>query len=418
MTILILYNNWEFRSRNTLLENIKSFENYSDHTVVYLNYSYGIPLELENQYFDLIVYHYSLLILKWHGNENVFKSEGFRILASLKGLKIAMPQDEYVYSDIMCNFIKDQSISTIYTCFFEQDYHKVYPTYKTNLRNYFTVFPGYVDNKTVLRWKNSVKGHRDRKIDLGYRARKNPFWLGSLGILKWKVTEVFMMYSDKLKMDISNDGTKVILGEKWYKFLAECRCVLGVESGSSLLDVDGSIRKKVDHYQKNNPEAEFDEVAQHCFPNMDWNIHLATLSPRHFEACITKTCQVLVEGEYAGVLKPGVHYIEIKKDWSNIYEVLRLIQDKEYCEQLAENAYNDIILSDQYSYKNLVTQICDFAAQHVIPDYKTNSRIVEKLRFRNKYPMLASPIRWLGFLIKFTAKSTLLRWNLLKYFSK
>lgn len=113
-----------------------------------------------------------------------------------------------------------------------------------------TVLPGYVDDEAVLNWKNKNSEHKFRKIDLGYRARKNPYWLGKLGFYKWYITEKFNQIKTDLRFDLSNDPKAVITGEKWYKFLASCRCVLGVESGSSLLDPEGRIRLSVNNYEK------------------------------------------------------------------------------------------------------------------------------------------------------------------------
>ena len=40
------------------------------------------------------------------------------------------------------------------------------------------------------------------------------------------------------------------------------------------------------------------------------------ISPRHLEAVVTKTAQVLVEGSYSGVLEPERHYIPVRRDFS------------------------------------------------------------------------------------------------------
>jgi hypothetical protein len=33
-----------------------------------------------------------------------------------------------------------------------------------------------------------------------------------------------------------------------------------------------------------------------------------SISPRHFEAALVGSCQLLVQSEYAGALEPDVHY--------------------------------------------------------------------------------------------------------------
>ena len=392
MNLLIIYYNCELKVRSTFLEYLKAFENYSTAHVYYLNVAWRVPFFLQRLHFDAIIYHYSAVGLKWTLGGKFLFSKNFDITASFSGLKIAMPQDEYVLNEVVWKFFKIQGINTIYSCFFEEDYQKAYPHESSGLIHYFTVFPGYVDELAVKKMSAKLPEYHSRTIDLGYRARKNPFWLGSIGVLKWQVTEVFEKWSQFIRMDISNDPGKTIIGEDWYKFLANCKCVLGVESGSSVIDIDGRIRQRVEQYTNSKPNAEFDEVMKNCFPGLDGSIGLATLSPRHFEACITKTCQVLVEGNYAGVLKPGLHYIEVKKDWSNIEEVISLIKDEAYCQTLAEKAYEDIILSEKYTYRKLVNEILSFIRSHRLATKKNEWYILYYLKLRYYLPFILHPI--------------------------
>ena len=146
-------------------------------------------------------------------------------------------------------------------------------------------------------------------------------------------------------------------GDDWYHFLKSCRTVLGCEGGASILDEKGRIRNKVEKYLMKKPDSSFAEVKRKCFNNEDKTLKLESLSPRHFEACMTKTCQILVEGKYGGIFKPNIHYIPIKRDWSNIPRVIRKIKDVTYCQKIAENAYNDIVLSKKYTYKMFVERV-------------------------------------------------------------
>ena len=66
-------------------------------------------------------------------------------------------------------------------------------------------------------------------------------------------------------------------------------------------------------------------------PRWEDNVYYRTISPRHFEAAAFRICQVLFEGRYSGVLEPMVHYIPLKKDFSNIDEVIRRISRTPRC---------------------------------------------------------------------------------------
>jgi hypothetical protein len=399
MRILIVYYQVCKSDRNTIDEHLYAFDRYSGEECHYLNVFFGIPHYITRISFDLIIYHYTFTSLKWDG-EPRFRAylERFGRLKNLSGYKVAIPQDEYVNSIPTCEYFLTFGIKTVFTCLSPSDYQKVYPRELSGLDHYVTVLTGYIDERSLNEVSRFRKPHRDRGIDIGYRARKLPFWLGRHGIIKWQLTEKFQeaCMGKDLRINLSNDYKDVFIGKDWYRFLGECRVVLGCEGGASLHDPDGSIRACVENYYAENPDAPFEEVEKRCFKGLDGNLHLFAISPRHFEACITKTCQALVEGEYAGIFKPGIHYIEIKKDWSNIEEVIGIIRDVDQCEKMAEQAYRDIVLSGEYTYRKFVLSMLE----HVRKVYNAkgersgfiNKPFLILLDAREKWPFLFSPL--------------------------
>lgn len=81
------------------------------------------------------------------------------------------------------------------------------------------------------------------------------------------------------------------------------------------------------------------------------------ISPRIFEAIENKTLLVLSEGEYSGVIKAGKHYFPLKKDLSNLNEMIKLLKDNNNIQKIVDNAYVDIIDSNKYGYKSYVKKI-------------------------------------------------------------
>ncbi len=114
---------------------------------------------------------------------------------------------------------------------------------------------------------------------------------------------------------------------------------------------------RTERYLDEHPDASFEEVEAACFPGEDGKLQLFAISPRHLEACATRTCQVLVEGEYSGVLRAGEHYIPIAKDLSNVEEVLDIVQSDSERERITDNAYRDVVASGDYTYRGLVEQV-------------------------------------------------------------
>ena len=171
--------------------------------------------------------------------------------------------------------------------------------------------------------------------------------------------------SNDFTIDISNRHEDTFLGDEWYKFLLRCKYTIGVEGGASILDKDGKIRTKTHEYLYNHPNASFEEIEAACFPNLDGYLKFSPISPRHLEACVTKTCQVLVEGDYNGILEAGKHYIELKRDFSNIDQVLSILKKDNLRQDIINRAYEDIVESGKYTYQVFVNFILEKSLNNI-----------------------------------------------------
>jgi hypothetical protein len=76
------------------------------------------------------------------------------------------------------------------------------------------------------------------------------------------------------------------------------------------------------------PDAPFEEVEKNCFPGLDGKYNFTAISPRVLEAAMLGSAQILVDGEYSGIVKPGEHFIPIRPDASNFPEVLDAMADR------------------------------------------------------------------------------------------
>jgi len=421
MKILVIYYLPTKNDRNTMNEHLYSFRHYSGERCYYLNVAYGIPRFCAKINFDLVIFHYSFLAYLRY--DKVRSVTLFQTCKDFSGYKVAIPQDEYQYSDRLNEFFLRSGVKTVFTCLPESEWQKVYPQKKSGMEHYHTVFTGYVDEIAAVKLATLNQSHRSRPIDVGYRARKNPYWLGRHGMIKWQLTEKFLgvPVQHNLKLDLSNDPGDVFYGDKWSGFLSKCRVVLGCESGASLHDPDGSIMENVDRYTDKHPGASFEEVEAACFPGKEGNLCLFALSPRHFEACITRTCQALVEGEYGGIFKPGVHYIEIKRDWSNIAKVIRQIEDVDYCERIADNAYRDIIESGQYTYRKFAELIIDHVREVSTPissSMRDDVYYFKLLERRERYPFIFQPVAFLRGHMNFIIYRVLVKLSLYENYGK
>jgi hypothetical protein len=82
-----------------------------------------------------------------------------------------------------------------------------------------------------------------------------------------------------------------------------------------------------------------------------------SIGPRHLEAAAARTCQVLVEGGYDGVLEPDVHYLPVRADFSDVEAVVDRLADRTLVEATATRAYADLVLSGRYGYAALAAQL-------------------------------------------------------------
>jgi hypothetical protein len=135
----------------------------------------------------------------------------------------------------------------------------------------------------------------------------------------------------------------------WAQFTRMSKAIIGAESGTYYLQRSGEGVRKALQYQKEYPNASFDEVYKYAFSSVTDYRAGKCISSRHFEPIGTMTCQFLLEGEYNGILKPYENYIPVKKDYSNLDEALRLFKDDTYRKQVASKTFEYVMDCHTYS---------------------------------------------------------------------
>jgi hypothetical protein len=197
-----------------------------------------------------------------------------------------------------------------------------------------------------------------------YRGKTLNYIYGELGQDKLnigiKMKKICEQYN--ISNDIEWDDDKRIYTEKWLEYLSNAKVTLGTLTGSNVLNYDynkrdeiikwlGNIILPVDdnsEFSYNNAKIKFDIKEQ---------LNVEQISPKIFEAISVGTVLLMYEGNYGYILKPDIHYISLKKDYSNIEDVIKKIKDDEYLQNMADRAYNDIILSNKYSYEKFIKYV-------------------------------------------------------------
>ncbi len=305
-------------------------------------------------HFDLVIYSH-FLTTPWNPERYLYKLERFKKHGFNGARKVAFFQDEYFSIDLRNRFIRELGIERIYSVAPESEWKKLYGDSGVDSKDIRACLTAYVDQADVNYIQVRDRG-LDRPIDIGYRTgspRSDMYRLGEFGTLKFLIGDKIQAFRNRLKLDVMI-GPGFLNGRKWFGFLLKCKYVLGVESGAGLLDPDGSINEKINRYMKDRPGAPFAEVSRNCFEGLDGNLNLKAISPRVFEAAMTRTCMILVEGEYSGVLKPERNYIAVRKDFSNLEEVVRQVENDSTRRAIVTNTYADLIKSGRYNYENFI----------------------------------------------------------------
>lgn len=387
LKVLVVYYRESRHIRKTIEDSIGCFGKYPPENIEVFYYSYrpdiNIDIFLKYMHFDIVMFHFIFICQRWHWNTQQWKDTVERFQGLWKGaLKVLFAQDEQYLTDKIHEFVNRVGIHTLFTCANEGAADILYPKERVNLKQIKMVLAGYVDEQTLKNVKKMIRTENiKREIDIGYRADVTPFALGFQGRLKTLIPEIVNERGKEypnLRLDIKNTvGIKnTFFGMDWFRFLLQCRTVIGSLGGASIQDPHGEIRWRVNEYQKKNRKATYEEIDENILKVYAESIDYTGITPRCFEVVMAKTCQVLVEGEYAGIFKPGIHYIELKKDFSNLDEVFEKVQDVKYCRKIANRAYVDIIQSGKYTYRKYVQEVMASVVPYV---HKTTSGGLNRL---------------------------------------
>ncbi len=345
-----------FADAATVREHIHAFAAHSRFAVWEVNTHLGFPSHLRGVHPAAVFLHYSL----WATTGYLIPKRMTNWLRRVDALKVAFFQDEFHYCQRRFHFVNDVGIDLVYTHVHPEDIPGVWGRYTPVARARFN-YPGYVDSEMVDAAARFARPDAEREIDVGYRGRPLQPYMGSGSLEKSFIGERFKQLAADtgLKMDIDTSEEGRLYGENWYRFLGCCRAMLGVESGTSYIDLEDEVLHDYEARLADGRPVTLAALQEGPLGRWDHNYSYRTISPRHFEAAAFRILQVLFEGEYSGVLEPMVHYVPLKKDFSNLEQVVALIGDRAVREQIVENAHRDLIRSDVYSYERFVAGVDD-----------------------------------------------------------
>lgn len=359
-SILVLYYAASAPLRPAIADHLNSIRRYSGRPCIYINLAARtVPRWVHRLDIGLVVFHTTLLATRWHPEAFHRVAARLEALERLNCPRIAIPQDEFLNTDPLVDFLRRFRVGHVFTCAPSHEWDTIYGALTADGAGLTRVLTGYLEPRTVRRIGELATTTGERSIDVGYRSWQPEPWLGRHGMLKGSIAERFAEEGRRrgLRTDISMRPDDTLLGDAWYRFLLSCRFTIGAEGGASILDRDGRIRDCVTRYRGEHPQAAFEEIEASCFPGLDGTFDLRAISPRHLEACATRTPQILIEGSYNGILQPGTHYVPLRADFSNISAALDAIADASAASEMAERAYRDVVATGEHSYESFVATL-------------------------------------------------------------
>lgn len=341
------------RSRHigTVEDHIQAFLGQSRHNVLPLDARGAATIDIDLDRFDVIVTHYSVAI----GHPGHLKEPLKRKIAAFEGTKIAFLQDEYRWIDASAEAIRDLGIDVLFTVTNPDVTRRIYHhPWFDDVRIEHTL-TGFVPE--TLR-DHAAPPFEDRRIDVGYRARKVPGWLGEASQEKWTIGERFRAEADAfgLTCDISSREQDRLYGDAWITFLGNCKAVLGTESSISAFDFDGTLKTTIETYEKTHPGTSFQELKRRFLNDIDGRHGtISVVSPRVFEAAALKTLMILYPGDYSGVLEPWRHYVPLDRDHGNMAEVAGILGNPEKVLEITERCHQEVAHSGRWGYKGFAS---------------------------------------------------------------
>ena len=347
-SIGVIYSPYDLHT-NTVREHVEGFSEIADFDFSYIPVT-QLPHKKGFGDFDGIINHYSVRL----AFPDSLPPKYLSMLDEYSGKKIFFLQDEYDNTENVRKLFDKLQPELVFTCVPNENIDFVYPRNRFTKTIFQSVLTGFAYSPNLV--EKYGKSYESRSIDLGYRGRFIGNRYGKLGYDKWwlgeSVSEV-LSARDDIIFDISSEESNRIYGEDWLIFLGNCKATLASESGSNVFDWDGSLSS----INARNPNMPYEVFSRRYLVGREDHKIMNQISPRIFEAAAVGTLLILLEGRYSDILIPEVHYLPLKRDFSNFEEILSILKDERKVNLITRRAYEHLIGSGKYSRTSYFSKI-------------------------------------------------------------
>lgn len=392
MRLLVLYAA-RFASIGAIRDYLDGFQAHSRHEVLFMEAGDGAVPQAAYEPFDAVLVNFCCRL---HYGP-LFSDACEAFVAGFSGIRIVILQDEQENTLTVRKRIARMRPHILFTTLPPEAWPVVFPDDVFSGSKIVRLLTGYARQRS-LPSNLTLAPLAQRPLTLGYRVTPHIWRWGELGRLKIEVGQRFheACLRRGIPADIAWTEEAKIYGDDWLRFNASCQGALGSESGASVFDWHGDLQRQETQFRLARPEATCEDFLAEIV-EQEVSFDTGQVSPRVFEATITRTPLVMVEGKYAGVLREEEHYLPIKRDFSNVEEILDRMSDLESLQNMVDRTYSHLIESGMFSYAVMAKKIDDEIERTIVDTQKDKGgSAFYKSKNCEKYMALPSELNFLA----------------------
>jgi hypothetical protein len=306
---------------------------------------------------DVVIFTYDFLALRtWPIWRELVRR--IRPVVESARIRIAMPQDDYSYCDILDQFMCEWGITHVYSPI-TKDLNVLYPRATAKLLRFGEALTGYVDEAEFERVSRLARPFAQREIDVGQRVRLLSPHLGEQATTKgvWAIRFAELAQESGFRCDVSSRTEDTFLGDDWYRFLGNTKFTVGAKGGASLADPKGRLADRVRRMRIRNPKIQDDEIRRRLKTYSGKEGDFSAISPRMFEAAAMGTCQILRRDDYLEGFEPWKHYVPVDEISRIDDRILAVMCDKDRAAEIVQSSQDFLIRSGNYTYQGFFERV-------------------------------------------------------------
>jgi hypothetical protein len=141
-------------------------------------------------------------------------------------------------------------------------------------------------------------------------------------------------------------------GEEWARFLRDCRCTLGTNSGFDYFDLDDTVRTRVLDFLRRYPDADFERIQSEIFADQPKLLPCRLITGRHVEAAASGP-PGFASWRLFRIFRARCPHIPVETDFSNLCEALEKAQTPEIAQPIADRA--NVLVREKLHTRHLST---------------------------------------------------------------